>query len=696
MRTSFSAGWSVRTILYAGLGGLGLLLLAANLHEAVQEVLVLRQAGAMIGVADAARDAFAALQAARNERGALPLALYGRAPASEAQMAGLSANITALDAALDRLRSDCASVACGADAAGINTARADLAHARQAAYAALRQPLEARPADIPRTSYAACTVLVERLESVVAALTGAVRRASRDGAILAAVKDAAYSARDAAGRERGLLTTMMREGRMSPEFRHQTSDLHAVVESSWRIARAAAADYPSPALAAAIAAAQEAYFSRLVALRSRVEAALDAGQAPPVGIDEMDRTMVEGLRPLMVVAELPLALAAESARADVVAAARQVEIAVAMTLLGLLCAFAAAVATQRRVLRPLAALGEALHRLARHEYGFALPAGPRAAEVAAMAEAIERCRDGLREADAHAAAEAAAQQDQVRRGEALAASLARFSADAEAALTAVAAAAAGLNEAAVEMKGAADLTSHGATGLAGQTRMAAGNSNAAAAATEELSASVIEIGRRAADCAAIVRRAVAEAERTNETLRALTDAAERIGAVVELIASIAGQTNLLALNATIEAARAGEAGKGFAVVAGEVKQLAAQTARATGEIGSHVAAVREAGARAASAIRDIGGVVAEVDGVAAGIAAAVEQQAGATREIARNVAGAAGAVASASTDACALQEAATRADDVAARVGAAAESLAGQAAGLRRRVEDFLREARAA
>ena len=60
-----------------------------------------------------------------------------------------------------------------------------------------------------------------------------------------------------------------------------------------------------------------------------------------------------------------------------------------------------------------------------------------------------------------------------------------------------------------------------------------------------------------------------------------SQAATRIGEVVQLINEIASQTNLLALNATIEAARAGEAGRGFAVVASEVKSLAAQTGKAT-------------------------------------------------------------------------------------------------------------------
>ncbi|SDY94313.1 methyl-accepting chemotaxis sensory transducer [Micromonospora pattaloongensis] len=158
-----------------------------------------------------------------------------------------------------------------------------------------------------------------------------------------------------------------------------------------------------------------------------------------------------------------------------------------------------------------------------------------------------------------------------------------------------------------------------------------------ASGAEEMGASIGEISGNAQEAARVGRDGVGLTAQASSVIEELRVSSAKIGDVVKLIANIAEQTNLLALNATIEAARAGEAGKGFAVVAGEVKELAQETARATGDVTARVAAIEEDTARAVAAIDAISATIGRVNDYQNAIAAAVEEQAATTTEMTRTI-----------------------------------------------------------
>lgn len=173
--------------------------------------------------------------------------------------------------------------------------------------------------------------------------------------------------------------------------------------------------------------------------------------------------------------------------------------------------------------------------------------------------------------------------------------------------------------------------------VAAATEEAAANVNMMTTATEEISSTVSEIRQSTANAKKITDQAVTEAGDISTKVDELGNSAQDIGKVTETINEISSQTNLLALNATIEAARAGEAGKGFAVVANEIKDLAKQTAEATGEIKQRIEGIQNATSVTVKGIRTVTGIINEIDEIVSNIATALEEQAGTMGELTSNI-----------------------------------------------------------
>jgi len=355
---------------------------------------------------------------------------------------------------------------------------------------------------------------------------------------------------------------------------------------------------------------------------------------------------------------------------------------------------AAAIAylTARSIARPVVEMTGNMAELANGNLCVEISGQDRSDEIGDMAQAVQVFKDSMRETERlniEKQKEQAVREKRIKARENLSE---QFEENVTSVLQEVGTASKTMKSSADNMAKMAQETSNQSTTVAAASEEASANVQTVAAASEELSSSIGEINRQVTESSNVAKKAVEDAQATDQKIQGLAQAADQIGTVVALITDIAEQTNLLALNATIEAARAGEAGKGFAVVASEVKNLANQTASATDEITLHIGGIQSATDESVTAIQHIGRTIAHIEEIATSIATAMEEQGAATQEIARNVEQAAAGTSEVSSTIIVVNQTATETGEGAQSVLESVGTLSTQTDALTHNVSTFLRE----
>jgi methyl-accepting chemotaxis protein len=351
----------------------------------------------------------------------------------------------------------------------------------------------------------------------------------------------------------------------------------------------------------------------------------------------------------------------------------------------------------RAITKPVAAISKAIKSIAAGDLDVEIPATKQRDEVGEIAGAVVSLKESSREAvmlrrqqedaKAHAEAERKSAREELAN---------EFEKQIRGVMDAVTEATSLVSENANNVATIATQAGARTSAVADAAQASASGAETIAASSEEMSSSIAEISRQVGIARDFSKEAVSHAGGSSTIIKGLAESAQRINEVVKLISEIAEQTNLLALNATIEAARAGEAGRGFAVVASEVKALAAQTAKATGEIQAQVASIQTATAGAVQSTEAIVGDISKISEITVAIASAVEEQDAVTRDIAASIEASSNSARQVTSDIGELDNAVAATGKASGDMLTAINVLNEQARSLRNAADTFLSGLRAA
>jgi len=565
---------------------------------------------------------------------------------------------------------------------------------------AIKLPRERRDSDLVKTFVPVMTEMVNASLKLWFYALYSVAKNDPRLARLATIKEIGWRMREFSGLERSIMASAIASGTALESDQLSTiAGYRARVSVLWGQLQNLTADPAGDAgIKAAMRDAEQKYFQGFEPLSDKLRKLAAAGEKYPMTASQWVETTNPQIGSLLEVLYAAVGAGEAITASELERAARDLIIELAILIGGILFGGICVWTVITRVTTPLSQLASALSELSTGNFEVILPGIGRADEVGAMARAVEvfkikSSEKARKEMDEQAARERIAVEQ--RRAD-----IHKFADEFEAAVGSIAA---GVSSAPTELASSAEVLTKNAdnaaqatTSVATASKEAAANVQSMVSATEEMSSSVNEIARQVEGSSKIAGDAVRQAETTNLRIRDLSQAADKIGDVVKLITAIAEQTNLLALNATIEAARAGEAGRGFAVVASEVKQLAAQTAKATDEISDQINNMQTATSDSVTAIKEIGGTIDRISDISSAIAAAVAQQGAATQEISRSVQRASVGTNQVTTSIFEVDQGARKNGSAAASVLACAKSLADESNRLDTELGRFLAMVRAA